>query len=69
MSVAKPCSASSVQPERTIVIGSARKVFETKPPSVANAHTAKNRTKKEMPRASPGPGRDLAQRLQGARPT
>ena len=28
MSFAKPISASSVQPERTIVIGSARKVFE-----------------------------------------
>src|SRR4051812_5404499 len=34
-----------------MVTGSARNVFETKPPSVAAAHTAKNSTKKPMPNA------------------
>src|SRR3990167_9583001 len=56
MSVAKPISVSSVYPLRTIVIGSARKVFCTKPPSVATAHTAKNSTKKAMPSTTRVPG-------------
>lgn len=40
----------SVQPDRTIVIGSPRKVLETKPPSVAAAQTAVKTMKKAMPR-------------------
>ena len=40
MSLAKPCSTSSVQPLCSIDTGSARKVFCTKPPKVAMAHTA-----------------------------
>src|SRR6185437_8697109 len=32
-------------------MGSARKVFDTKPPSVARAQPAKNRTKNSSPRA------------------
>ena len=45
----KPKRVSSSQPSCTMVIGSARKVRETKPPSVAKAQAATNRTKKEMP--------------------
>src|SRR3989442_752265 len=56
MSLAKPCSASKVQPERTIVIRSARNVFETKPPSVATAHSAKKTTKNSRPSPRRGPG-------------
>src|SRR5580765_2719586 len=56
MSFAKPCSASSVQPDLTIAIGSARKVFGTRPPSVTAAHSAKNRMKKSSPRAERRPG-------------
>src|SRR5262245_9939728 len=46
----KPCLVSSSQPSSSIVSGSARKVLDTKPPSVANAQAAKNRTKNKMPR-------------------
>ncbi len=49
MSQPKPRLASSVQPERSMVSGSARKVFETKPPKVANDQAATNRTKKATP--------------------
>ena len=56
MSQPKPCVASSAQPERSIDTGSARKVFETKPPKVASDQPATKRTKKAMPRASRAPG-------------
>src|SRR5450755_3968350 len=51
MSQPKPCLVSSVQPETSIVSGSARKVFETKPPSVAAAQVATKTMKKATPRA------------------
>src|SRR5450755_2409253 len=51
MSQPKPCFVSSVQPETSIVSGSARKVFATKPPSVAAAHAATKTMKKATPRA------------------
>src|SRR5688572_17088490 len=50
MSCRKPCFISSVQPDCTIITGSARKVLETSPPNVAAAHTAKNTMKKATPR-------------------
>jgi len=39
-------------PDRTMVIGSAKNVFETYPPNVANAHTAKKITKNKIPSAT-----------------
>ncbi len=56
MSLAKPISVSSTQPLFSIGIGSARKVFCTKPPKVAMAHTATKSTKKLMPSAMRVPG-------------
>src|SRR3989442_14571710 len=52
MSFAKPICVSKVQPEWTIVIGSARKVLLTKPPSVTAAHTSAKTTKKATPSAA-----------------
>ena len=49
MSLAKPISVSSTQPLFSMASGSARKVFCTKPPKVAAAHTATKSTKKLMP--------------------
>jgi len=51
MSQPNPCVASSTQPERIIAIGSARKVFETKPPKVASDQPATKTTKNAMPSA------------------
>ena len=45
MSCAKPISVSSVQPLRSIVSGSARKVLLTKPLKVTAAQTATKSTK------------------------
>ena len=42
MSLAKPYFANSAQPSRSIVSGSARNVFDTKPPNVADAQAATN---------------------------
>ncbi len=64
MSRAKPISVSSVQPLRTIVSGSARKVLLTKPPNVAAAQAATNRTKKDDAERDPRPRRHGHQRLQ-----
>src|SRR5664279_2153280 len=51
MSQPKPCVASSAQPERSIASGSARNVFETKPPKVASDQPATKTMKKAMPSA------------------
>src|SRR5476649_1976549 len=56
MSFEKCCCVSRIQPDFTIVTGSARKVFDTNPPSVANAHTAKKSTKNKTPRTLRRPG-------------
>jgi hypothetical protein len=56
MSSAKPISVSSTQPLFSMASGSARKVFCTKPPKVAMAHTATKSTKKLMPSAMRAPG-------------
>ena len=50
MSFAKPISVIKVQPDRTIVIGSARNVFETMPPKVAAPHRSTKTTKNARPR-------------------
>ena len=42
MSPAKPNWVKSAQPSRSIVSGSARNVFDTKPPNVATLHAATN---------------------------
>src|SRR6266850_5043351 len=55
ISRAKPW-ASRFQPSRSIVAGSARKVGDTRPPTVAAAHAAKNRTKNATPSAMRAPG-------------
>src|SRR4051812_14557163 len=47
---ANPCTAKRAKPSRSIVSGSARNVFGTKPPNVAAAQAAKNSTKKKTPR-------------------
>ena len=52
MSCRKPNSVNSSQPSRAMVMGLARNVGETKPPSVKKAHTAKNITKNPTPRAT-----------------
>src|SRR5215203_5091449 len=41
--------ANRAHPSRSIVSGSARNVFGTKPPNVAAAHAPKKSTKKKMP--------------------
>ena len=56
MSPAKPNCANSAQPSRSIVTGSARNVFDTKPPNVATLHPATNSTKNAMPSAALRPG-------------
>src|SRR5256885_16293822 len=45
----KPYSVNSSTPSRAMVMGLARKVGETKPPSVTAAQTRKNSTKKATP--------------------
>src|SRR5512144_357492 len=52
MSPTNPCSAKRLIPSRTIVRGSARNVFATKPPNVAADHTTTNRMKNRMPSAT-----------------
>src|SRR5262245_7417833 len=49
MSRMKPCLARSSHPSSTIVSGSARNVFDTKPPRVAKSQAAKNSTKNRTP--------------------
>ena len=49
MSCRKPYSVNSSTPSRAMVMGLARKVGETKPPSVTAAQTRKNSTKKATP--------------------
>ncbi len=56
MSLAKPCSVSRFQPLATIVSGSARKVFDTRPPKVMPPHSATKSTKNPMPSAMRRPG-------------
>src|SRR5579862_2333876 len=52
MSFTKPCATNRSSPSRTIVSGSARNVFGTKPPSVATAHSATKITKNAVPSTS-----------------
>src|SRR5436190_440291 len=47
---------ASPMPAHRIRSGTTRKVFETKPPSVAMAHTATNTMKNSTPSPSRGPG-------------
>src|SRR5690606_33609052 len=63
MSWMKPYSVNSSQPSLTIVMGLARKVGDTKPPSVNAAQTATNRMKK------PTPSSQRARALTGSRGT
>src|SRR5512137_205 len=49
MSPANPNCVNSDQPSRSIVTGSARNVFDTKPPKVAALHAATNSTKNAIP--------------------
>ena len=49
MSCRKPNSVNRSHPSWTIVTGLARKVGDTKPPSVNTAHVATNSTKKATP--------------------
>src|SRR6186997_2935039 len=50
ISLRKPCLVSNCQPSSSMVMGSARKVLDTKPPKVAYDQAARNRMKNEMPR-------------------
>src|SRR5712671_2212745 len=56
MSLRNPCRASRLQPSRSMVAGSARKVCDTYPPNVASAHAATKTTKKARPSATRAPG-------------
>src|SRR5215831_6783550 len=56
MSCANPIFASRVHPLSTMVIGSARKVLGTKPPSVIAAHASTKSTKKLKPSPARTPG-------------
>jgi hypothetical protein len=56
ISARNPNRVMRIQPSCTMVIGSARNVLETNPPSVANAQAHTKRTKNEMPSAMRAPG-------------